>query len=258
MIGSKRHPVHIVPDYTLFQGARALAIVEAKGPNESILRSEHVEQAYSYAIHPDVRCAHYALCNGRQLIVHHIHRWDPVAVIEVQSVDAHWGAVERALGPRYLDMPELREFAPDFGTALRKLGVPEGAQFPLDGYALQLLVRVDDRSFTVASTGEVVGADSLLTIDFDAMLLSAVLAGVPDPTRTLITDALSRFPYQVDLAAKVRISGVARVGAVTEGHFEPFVPLHLVKVSASEFVPNVSRTGDPRRLDDVPPNVLCL
>ena len=47
MIGSKRHAVNIIPDYTLYAGEQALAVLEAKGPQESIVHSHRVEQAYS-------------------------------------------------------------------------------------------------------------------------------------------------------------------------------------------------------------------
>ena len=74
MIGSKKHPVSVIPDYTLFHDDRALMILDAKKPSEEIVNSIHVEQAYSYAIHPEVRCQIYGLCNGRHLSFFNIGR----------------------------------------------------------------------------------------------------------------------------------------------------------------------------------------
>ena len=65
MIGSKKHPVSIVPDYTLFHDDTPLMVLDAKAPNQPIVACQNVEQVYSYAIHPEVRCEHYSLCNGR-------------------------------------------------------------------------------------------------------------------------------------------------------------------------------------------------
>jgi type I site-specific restriction endonuclease len=74
MIGSKKHPVSITPDYTLFYNDQPQLILEAKKPSEEIINSMHVEQAYSYAIHPEVRCQIYALCNGRAWSFFHTSR----------------------------------------------------------------------------------------------------------------------------------------------------------------------------------------
>ena len=66
MIGSKKYPVKIVPDYTLMVDEEALLVLDAKAPSEPIIKSHHVEQAFSYAIHPEIRSSTYGLCNGRE------------------------------------------------------------------------------------------------------------------------------------------------------------------------------------------------
>src|SRR4029434_5081405 len=55
MIGSQKRKVHIVPDYTLWCDDQAVLVLDAKRPSESLVKSDHVEQAFSYAIHPEVR-----------------------------------------------------------------------------------------------------------------------------------------------------------------------------------------------------------
>src|SRR5437773_12185488 len=48
-IGTRRHPVTIIPDYTLqFQGVSVL-VLDAKSPSESVTSTANVQQAYSYA-----------------------------------------------------------------------------------------------------------------------------------------------------------------------------------------------------------------
>src|SRR5688572_27291884 len=56
MLGSKRHPVKLIPDYTLYVDDKAVMVIDAKSPSDAIIRSTHVEQVYSYAMHPDIRC----------------------------------------------------------------------------------------------------------------------------------------------------------------------------------------------------------
>ena len=81
MIGTRKHKVNIIPDYTFWLGTPPLLILDAKAPSESILQSEHFEQAYSYATHPEVRAAHFALCNGRRLVVYDVARFEPVIAL---------------------------------------------------------------------------------------------------------------------------------------------------------------------------------
>jgi hypothetical protein len=55
MIGSQKRAIHIIPDYTLWYDDQAVLVLDAKKPSAALVKSEHVEQVFSYAIHPDVR-----------------------------------------------------------------------------------------------------------------------------------------------------------------------------------------------------------
>ena len=85
-IGSKDYPIHIIPDYTLFWQNTPLLILDAKSPTEEVIKSRHVEQAFSYAIHPDIRAHYYGLCNGRHLVIFSISQSEPVLLIPVQEI----------------------------------------------------------------------------------------------------------------------------------------------------------------------------
>ena len=56
-----------VPDYTLTIGRHNAFILDAKAPNQIITEGTNVEQAFSYAIHDEVRSKYFALCNGLEL-----------------------------------------------------------------------------------------------------------------------------------------------------------------------------------------------
>jgi len=77
-IGTKKHPVNIVPDYLLMRNGHPFLVLDAKAPTEEIHRGKNVEQAYSYAIHRDVRADLYALCNGREFVLYQTSRWPEV------------------------------------------------------------------------------------------------------------------------------------------------------------------------------------
>ena len=44
---------------------------------------KNVEQAYSYAMHRDVRTMFYALCNGRRFTLWHVLHYEPLIDVEL-------------------------------------------------------------------------------------------------------------------------------------------------------------------------------
>ena len=71
-IGSRKHNIKLIPDYLLEVDGSYAWVLDAKSPGEKITSGEHVQQIYSYAIHPDIRVKLYALCNGREFILFNI------------------------------------------------------------------------------------------------------------------------------------------------------------------------------------------
>src|ERR1035437_1435053 len=66
-IGSARKEIFIIPDYLMEVSNKNAWIMEAKAPTEEIVKSVHVEQAYSYAIHNEIRVNYFVLCNGKSI-----------------------------------------------------------------------------------------------------------------------------------------------------------------------------------------------
>lgn len=85
-IGTAKKNITIIPDYLLQRDGENAWILDAKAPGENINSGKNVEQAYSYAIHPEIRAPFYALCNGRKLVVFHISQEEPVLDIELADV----------------------------------------------------------------------------------------------------------------------------------------------------------------------------
>lgn len=102
MLGSRRHPANLIPDYTLYVDDRAVMVLDAKEPSASITKSQYVEQAYSYAIHPDVRCERYGLCNGRKLVTFNVAGWSPDDEITLDAGEECWESLRSALSPAKL------------------------------------------------------------------------------------------------------------------------------------------------------------
>src|SRR5690606_15162772 len=55
-------------DYILEVGSTVRWVIEAKSPDVEI-DFDSVEQAYTYANHPEIRAVYFALCNGKRFVV---------------------------------------------------------------------------------------------------------------------------------------------------------------------------------------------
>jgi hypothetical protein len=240
MIGSKRQAVTIIPDYTLYANDRALAVLEAKGPQESVLHSHHVEQAYSYAIHPEIRVDHYALCNGRELIVYKTDQWKPLLHIPIREIDKRWTEVEEALHPSFLANPDLRGFAPDYGLAMLKGGCKRETLQVFVSHHLQTLSRVTDDLYTVCTMTMPGEVEYIASFDLTADFCHEMLSRLPREISEAIKSVLRRAPFQVELDGKVLLTCSGHLGEVTQGQFEEFVPMVISEIIDVDFDPSVT------------------
>jgi hypothetical protein len=76
-------------------------VLDAKSPFESVVSTANVQQAYSYAIHPEVRTNHFALCNGRRLAIYNVEKSTPLLDIPFEEFEARWEDIEKHLAPRF-------------------------------------------------------------------------------------------------------------------------------------------------------------
>lgn len=80
----------IVPDYVMEINGIPSWILEAKSPKEVLLNSKHSEQAYSYAIHPEIRAKYYALCNGREFLLYSADEFKPKLHFDLCMLSSYW------------------------------------------------------------------------------------------------------------------------------------------------------------------------
>ncbi len=121
-VGTRKHPITTIPDYTIYVNDKPLFVLDAKAPNQDVLSDDHLQQAYSYAIHPEIRCEEFGLCNGRELVLFNTQQTEPLLHLRFDDFESNWSDIEKFLAPKYLREPMLRRFAPDFGLALKRMG----------------------------------------------------------------------------------------------------------------------------------------
>jgi DNA modification methylase len=130
-IGSKKRPIHLIPDYILKVGSNYAWVLDAKAPNQRIIDDENVEQVYSYATHPEIRATYFALCNGREFALYRTSDTNtPTLFFNVEHIQDHWRELEQFVSPdsfqigkdfTYTRPPSYEERRAEFDYASRPL-----------------------------------------------------------------------------------------------------------------------------------------
>ena len=201
-IGSKPQKINIFPDYLFLSEQKPYWILDAKAPTEDITKSKHVEQAYSYAIHPDIRVRLFALCNGKQFALYDVYKRDPILLFDLQDIDRHWDTFNRILNPKIKAKPELVEYDLDFGLYLRKIsGHEKEIRFTATSVNSCFIMRHHDDLYSLSSS---IDGDRkcLISIDLSAEKYHDLLKLLEPSLRTYVSNALRQMPYYVDTSPR--------------------------------------------------------
>lgn len=93
--------------------------VETKPPDREISLDD-IEQAYTYARHPEVRAVYFCLCNGRELRVYQTAdapTAEPLLCLKCEDIDNSFHAIKSLLSPDSI-IKNHPKFVPDFGQPL--------------------------------------------------------------------------------------------------------------------------------------------
>jgi len=253
-VGTRKHPVTTIPDYTLYVDDKPRFVLDAKCPIEEVLAEEHIQQAYSYAIHPEIRCSEFGLCNGRELAIFDTNQVEPLLHLRFEEFEPQWPIIEKYLAPKYLAEPILRRFKPDFGTALKRMGIGQDTDLVMLETRLDLFGRINDELMTASANCDFGAGQHCVSFDFPSEMLESIVSSLPHPLGERFCDALNRAPYQAAAGLVIELDLTARLGEETKGQSETFVPLIIQEIHASRFNP-AEVPNDP---NDIPPHVFKL
>ncbi len=205
--GTEKKGITIIPDYLLERDGSNAWILDAKAPGENIDTGKNVEQAYSYAMHRDIRVELYALCNGRKLVVSHVTHHKPLIDIPLPEIERMWIPLLGLLGCRSAwPMGVPPGFSFDMGLALTKAGLAEElhGKKPFHLFmdvAVLGVARLSDEFYSLNALYEPEGdGDMMVTFDFAAEMLPALVESFRPELREPVRNALSRQPFQLRLS----------------------------------------------------------
>lgn len=201
-IGSQQRKISIVPDYLFLADDKPLWVLDAKSPREDVLKSAHVEQAYSYAIHPEIRAEMYALCNGREFALFEIRKFEPILHFQLEDIDTVWEKLFRILNSEVQGNPQLVNYDPDFGIFLKRIGAVDNMRFIAPFCRSCFIAKVEDGKYTTITTvaGDV---DTAMSLDFDEERLNQLLSFQPEEVARMTKEALKRQPFYAALDPSV-------------------------------------------------------
>ena len=235
MIGSQKRKIQVIPDYTLFYEDQPILILDAKRPSEAVVQSTHVEQAFSYAIHPEIRTKSYALCNGHELVLYDIDRAGPVFRVKMVEINECWTELLKHFSPEALLNHSHRAFQPDLGIFLRNGGFDQTHAFIFVDARITSLGHTSGGVLTATASPEMIEG-MVFTGSFDMPLevLPSILSCLPRHVGAMVSKALSNPRSIVHVGGVISITWAAKLGVQEFGSFQhdPLIPLTVTKIQS--------------------------
>lgn len=197
-IGSKKQKINIIPDYVLSVEGAGVWILDAKSPSEDLVKSKNSEQAFSYAIHPEIRANYYALCNGREFVLYEISHLAPIMRVKLCELTNSLAPIRKILAPEYIKKPHLAFFNPDFGLYMIKSGWNPDIKFSYYCEKIAYLAKIDDERYTTTLEMHFFGILYCVTLDFKFLQLLQLLSFTSDENRKKIFDSISQQPFSIE------------------------------------------------------------
>jgi hypothetical protein len=232
-IGSARKEVYIVPDYLMQVEGKNAWVMEAKAPTERIIKTAHVEQAYSYAIHTEIRTNYFALCNGKEFSLYNIQKNDPLFSFPIQFLWQYWNDLIRFLSPQTVFITE-HSYKKDLGLHLKRLGFTSTDFLIFYGVLPLSIVRINTDLFSFSGSATIDGADYVASFDFNMDVMLTLNRLIPEEGFRLLVQPFEGRMIKVDFEKVLHLNVKAIIGdTLEENDKEIFLPL-IVK----EFISN--------------------
>jgi len=231
-IGSVTQKIQIIPDYVLEVNGRLAWTLEAKAPTENILNTKHVEQAYSYAIHSEIRVPYFALCNGREFILYHVSKPQPIARFDMRLLSSFWDNLAKLLGPNTVLDYDFK-LAKDFGLHLKRLGFHNYSSLIFPDAPIAFIGQLADDHYTFGSGIKVNESDTYaVSFDFNSKVVEELRGKIPEKAYRILKEPMTNAMKRVHFADAIyRVNVDCRVGdTLQENEDEIFLPLWINRI----------------------------
>lgn len=232
IIGTQKRKINIFPDYTLSVNNKNVLVLDAKSPQESVDDKHHHQQAYSYAIHPDVRARYYGICNGRELLIFDRDTITPVLRTSLKSLQTknNWAEVYNLISVVAFESPHLLTYKPDYGIHLLKAGYGNDVDNYHYEVPIDYLQKVNDSLITFFSGRAEGDIEYSMSFDIPLAVLKKELYAQNTEQAFKILEALTRQPYAADVSPPIFVNMTSRIGRVEKNAKEQYAPFVVNKL----------------------------
>ncbi|MDD3363812.1 MAG: type I restriction enzyme HsdR N-terminal domain-containing protein [Syntrophomonas sp.] len=231
-IGSQKKKIYIIPDYIMEINGEPSWIMEAKAPNQDILNTKHVEQAYSYAIHSEVRALYYALCNGKEFLLYHVCEYKPVLHFDIRLLPSYWAELKKLLSPEKLYQNSNRNLSKDFGLHLKRLGFDTFKELIFPGVPIASISKLDNDLYTFTTGIKEDETTYCVSFDFNHEVFLQLKNEISDDVFNTLKEPLNDAIIEIqfcDVLFYVSI-GCRLDGKIMENKDEMFLPLKINRI----------------------------
>lgn len=231
-IGSATKSIYLIPDYLFEVNDRFAWVLEAKAPTVDIYKSAHVEQAYSYAIHSEIRVPLFALCNGREFVLYHVSKPEPVLRFDMRLLASYWENLVKLIGPQNVLNADI-SWKKDFGLHLKRLGFHEFKSLIFPDVPIAFIGHIGDDLYTFGSSTKMDDDDTyVVSFDFNTEVMRQLRGRIPDKAYDILIQPLGDELRQVNFVDTLfRVTVDCRVGdKLEENENEIFLPLRINKI----------------------------
>ncbi len=179
-IGSIRKNIHIIPDYLFEVNNKPAWILDAKAPTEKIVKSHHVEQAYSYAIHSEVRVNYFALCNGKEFVLYDIQQVEPIMNFPIKLIPLYWENLKKYLAPENVFLNNHLKIAKDLGLHLKRLGFDKAESLTFLKVPIVEIGQLNPDMYSFSGGIKEEFESYCVTFDFGQDVFNQLIGKIPD------------------------------------------------------------------------------
>ncbi len=178
-VGSARKKITCIPDYLMEVDDKYAWVLEAKSPNENIISGKHVEQAYSYAIHSEIRVPLFSLCNGKEFVLYHISNDKPLLNFDMIALPNYLESLAKYVAPSNVLNSDFR-LAKDLGLHLKRLGFGEFESIIFPDVPVSFIGQLDPDMFTAGTGIKTEEGDRYaMSLDFGEDVLGQMSGKIP-------------------------------------------------------------------------------
>lgn len=230
-IGSLRKNIYIIPDYIFKVNTKYAWILEAKAPNEKIVNSKHVEQAYSYAIHSEIRVQYFSLCNGKEFVLYNVSEPEPLLHFDMRLIPSYWDELLRLLSPLNVLNYDYK-LKKDFGLHLERLGFQEYKRMIFPNVPISFIAKINNDLFTFGSGLNFNDTNYVASFDFNLEIMHQLKGKIPDKAYNILIKPVEKSITKVkfvDMLYRVDID--CKIGKeLAENKNEIFLPLWINRI----------------------------